>query len=432
MIGLLFLLLLAICLITGIVLMIRGFVMYKDPSKSRMQFLISSLIFYVPRQIIIFFTIRYFYVIGWGGVSILIGIFEFFLRLFFAYTCIGKTASPSFRNHSERFSVFFLLNLILFAFWVGPTLAFKGLSEVYLFQYNYFNGYTYEVDTDEITIVKYSGGEKDIVIPSVIDGKPVTQIDAYAFIGNLNLTSVTISGSVRSIGNSAFERCRSLHTVTISEGVTSIGDSAFSSCLSLQEIVIPEGVTSIGSGAFRSSPSLTHVTLPASLTSIDENPFSYCPQLTEINVSPENSEFSSVEGILYTKNMDKIIAYPGGREGDFAIPDSVEDLGISAFESCEELTGVTISSYARMIGESAFYGCSSLEEVIIAEGVTNIGDYAFSNCSSLQEIVIPDSVTSIAYSAFPDNDILIIHCNKGSYAEAYAEVIKIKYELIEE
>ena len=43
-----------------------------------------------------------------------------------------------------------------------------------------------------------------------------------------------------------------------------------------------------------------------------------------------------------------------------------------------------------------------------------------------------DSVTSIGYSAFPDNDILVIHCYEGSYAQAYAEVIKIKYELIEE
>ena len=391
MISLLFLLLLAICMVAGIVLMIRGFVMYKDPSKSRMQFLISSLIFYVPRQIIIFFTIRYFYVIGWGGVSILIGIFEFFLLLFFSFTLIGKTASPSFRNKSERFSIFFLLNLIIITFFFSLSeIPPNSSSSVFnCFQYNYFDGYTYKVDNGEITIVKYSpfknDFEKDIVIPSVIEGKPVTQIDAFAFHENSQLTSVTIPGSVRSIG-----------------------DGAFSESWSLQTVAISEGVTSLGSGVFEDSKSLTHVTLPASLTSIDENPFSYCSQLTEIIVSPENSGFSSVDGILYTKNMDKIIAYPGGREGDFIIPDSVEDLGIDAFGGCYDLTGVTISSNVRTIGERAFFGCSSL-----------------------QEIVIPDSVTSIAYSAFPDNDILVIHCNEGSYAEAYAEVIKIKYALVE-
>ena len=431
MISLLFLLLLAICMVAGIVLMNRGYVMYKDPSKSRMQFLISNLIIYVPRQIIIILTIRYFYVIGWGSVSILIGIFEFFLHLFFSYSLIGKTASPSFRNHSERFSVFFLLNLILFAFWVGPRLAFEDLSEVYLFQYNYFNGYTYEVDTDEITIVNYSGGEKDIVIPSVIEGKPVTQIAAFGFNEQTGLTSVTVPGSVRSIGNSAFESCRSLHTVTISEGVTSIDVGAFAYC-----------------------NSLTSVTLPDSVSIINENPFKACAELTEINVSSENSEFSSIDGILYTKNLDKIIAYPGGREGDFIIPDSVKDLGIGAFLGCEELNSVTISGNVRTISDRAFFGCSSLQEIIIAEGVTSIGDDAFYNCNSLisieipagvteigqdtfggceniTSVTIPDSVTSIGYSTFPDNGILVIHCGEGSYAEAYAKVIKITYALVE-
>ncbi len=431
MISLLFLLLLAICMVTGIVLMNRGYVMYKDPSKSRMQFLISNLIFYVPRQIIIILTIRYFYVIGWGSVSILIGIFEFFLLLFFAYTFIGKTASPSFRNHSERFSVFFLLNLILFAFWVGPTLAFKGLSEVYLFQYNYFNGYTYEVDTDEITIVKYSGDEKDIVIPSVIEGKPVTQIAAFGFYEDMGLTSVTIPESVKSIGNNAFAYCYYLENVTILEGVKSIDVGSFENC-----------------------SSLTSVTLPDSVSIINENPFRGCDKLTEINVSPENSEFSSVDGILYTKNMDKIIAYPCGIEGGFIIPDSVKDLGIGAFEGCEELNSVTISGNVSTISERAFFGCSSLQEIIIQEGVTSIGDYALWYCSSLKRIeiptgvtaigestfigceklysvTIPDTVTSIGYSTFPDNGMLVIHCSEGSYALAYAKVIKITYALVE-
>jgi len=103
MLGTLFLLLFAICLITGIVLMIRGFVMYKDPSKSRMQFLISNLIFYVPRQIIIILTIRYFYVIGWGSVSILIGIFEFFLLLFFFLHAYREDSFPIF---SEQIGAF--------------------------------------------------------------------------------------------------------------------------------------------------------------------------------------------------------------------------------------------------------------------------------------------------------------------------------------
>ena len=392
MIGPLFLLLLAICMVAGIVLMIRGFVMFKDSSKSRMQFLISNLIFLLPRETIIITFLWGLYVYGLGLISIIIGIFEFLLLLFFAFKLIGKTASPSIRNLSMCFSIFFLLCLIISTFFLSLSeMPPNSSTSVFnCFQYNYFDGYTYKVDNGEITIVKYSpfknDFEKDIVIPSVIEGKPVTQIDAFAFHENSQLTSVTIPGSVRSIGDGAFSESWSLQTVTISEGVTSLG-----------------------SGVFEDSKSLTHVTLPASLTSIDENPFSYCSQLTEINVSPENSEFSTVDGILYTKNLDKIIAYPGGREGDFIIPDSVEDLGIDAFGGCYDLTGVTISSNVRTIGERAFFGCSSLQEIVIPEGVTSIGDDAFYNRGTL-----------------------VIHCNEGSYAEAYAEENKIEYELIEE
>ena len=379
-------------MVAGIVLMIRGFVKFKDSSKSRMQFLISNLIFLVPRETIIITFLWGLYVYGWGRVSIIIGIFEFLLLLFFAYTLIGKTASPSFRNLSMCFSIFFLLSLIISAFFLSQseTPPNSSTSVFNCFQFNYFDGYSYKVDNGEITIVKYSlfknDLEKDIVIPSVIEGKPVTQIDAFAFHENSQLTSVTIPGSVRSIGDGAFSESWSLQTVTISEGVTSIG-----------------------SGVFKFSKSLTSVTLPASLTSIDENPFSYCSQLTEINVSPENSEFSSVDGILYTKNLDKIIAYPGGREGDFIVPDSVEDIGISAFEGCKELNSVTISGNVRTISDRAFSGCSSLQEIEIPEGVTSIGD-----------------------NAFPNRDTLVIHCNEGSYAQAYAEANKIKYELIKE
>ena len=155
------------------------------------------------------------------------------LLLFFAYTLIGKTASPSIRNLSMCFSIFFLLSLIISAFFLSQseTPPNSSTSVFNCFQFNYFDGYSYKVDNGEITIVKYSlfknDLEKDIVIPSVIEGKPVTQIAAFGFNEHTGLTSVTIPESVRSIGNNAFASCRFLESVTISEGVKSIDVGAF-------------------------------------------------------------------------------------------------------------------------------------------------------------------------------------------------------------
>ena len=65
-----------------------------------------------------------------------------------------------------------------------------------------------------------------------------------------SLTSVTISNSVTSIGDSAFYECTSLTSVTIPNSVTSIGASAFSRCTSLTSVTIPSSVTGIGDNAF--------------------------------------------------------------------------------------------------------------------------------------------------------------------------------------
>ena len=86
--------------------------------------------------------------------------------------------------------------------------------------------------------------------------------------------------NVTSIGNLAFEFCRSLTSVTIPDSVTSISWCAFSYCSSLTSIIIPEGVTSIGDRAFSGCSSLTSIIIPEGVTSIGEYAFDNCDSLT--------------------------------------------------------------------------------------------------------------------------------------------------------
>ena len=82
------------------------------------------------------------------------------------------------------------------------------------------------------------------------------------------------------------------------------------------------------------------------------------------------------------------------------IPDSVTSIGYRAFSGCSALTSVTIPDSVTSIGNYAFYDCSGLTSATIGNSVTSIGSSAFSSCSGLTSVTIPDSVTSIGNYAF--------------------------------
>ena len=255
----------------------------------------------------------------------------------------------------------------------------------------------------------YAIGE--ITIPN-----SVTSIDSSAFYGCSSLTSVTMSNSVTSIGNPAFENCTSLTSIEVSDNngnyssvdgvlfnkdkselitypagktdseyvipnsVISIGDSAFENCTSLTSVTIPDSVTIIGRSAFENCTSLTSVTIPNSVTSIGDYAFSNCTSLKSIEVSENNKNYASIDGVLFNKDKSELVTYPAGKtDSEYVIPNSVTSIGYSAFENCTSLTSVTIPDSVTSIDYSAFENCTSLTSVTIPNSVTSIGSSAFYN-----------------------------------------------------
>ena len=236
-----------------------------------------------------------------------------------------------------------------------------------------------------------------ISLTSVTIPNGVTSID-YAFSGCSSLTSVTIPDSVTIIGVCAFSGCSSLTSVIIPDSVTSIDNYAFSKCSSLTSVIIPDSVTIIGDRAFEYCNSLTSVTIPDRVTSIGRCAFSNCISLTRVDVSADNPDYASLDGVLFSKYKTVLIQYPiGNTRSEYAIPDSVKVINYSAFEDCSSLTSVTIPDSVTIIGDYAFLGCSSLASVTIPDSVTSIGYLALASCSSLTSVDV--SADNPNYSA---------------------------------
>ena len=209
----------------------------------------------------------------------------------------------------------------------------------------------------------------------------------------LPLTTFNLSASAEVYGYYYYEVYNGEATVT---GVS----SSISGDITIPSTLGGYPVTNIGDYAFECCDDLTSVTIPDSVTSIGEGAFFGCSSLTAINVDSGNQNYSSDDGVFFNKNKTELICCPGGKSGEYVIPNSVTSIGKGAFCECRRLTSVIIPDSVLNIGDGAFLECISLTSVTMPDSVTSIGGWAFSGCSSLTSVIIPNSVTSIGSSAF--------------------------------
>ena len=329
--------------------------------------------------------------------------------------------------------------------------------------YYYTNANITGVDTGNSTLRVYISDDKsiyDTIMFSVIASTEWTLEDGTLTIsGNgpiddyksdfspwrnqrEDILQVVIEEGVTKIGCNAFINCSSITSVTIPSSVTEIGDSAFFDCASLTSVTIPASVTEIDDYAFQHCSSLTSVIIPSSVTEIGDSAFSQCDSLTDISVESGNPFYVSVNGVLFSADMTRLISYPSGKiETDFMIPSSVTEIGSQVFAECGNLTDISVEpgnysyvsvdgvlfsadmthliaypcgknaadysipSGVTVIDSSAFHGCS-ITSVTIPSSVTEISGHAFDFCEGLTSVAIPSSVTEIGYFAFSGCDNL--------------------------
>ena len=190
-----------------------------------------------------------------------------------------------------------------------------------------------------------------------------------------------------------------------------------------ESIVVPDGVKKIDFDAFGFNSSLKSVVLPKSFAVAEGQLFPYCRLLESIEVAADNSQFRSIDGVLFSKDGKTLFYVPPKIKKDsYVVPDGVVDVRDGAFRDCASLSYVVFPKTIQTIGNYGFSGCSSLPSVDIPETVEFIGFGAFSDCVSLKAINVAKSnpqYCSIDGVLFSKDATITVDMPDGAETDAY-------------
>ena len=141
--------------------------------------------------------------------------------------------------------------------------------------------------------------------------------------------------------------------VVISDGVTNIGDWAFKKCPNITEVSIPDSVTRYGDSCFQDAKISGEVKIGPNVTYFGSGIYANNATITAFNVDAQNTEYKSVDGILYTADGKTLVAYPNGKQATFSNDwlNGVEIVADSAFRYAYNFCVIVyIQSYVSFIG----------------------------------------------------------------------------------
>ncbi len=303
-----------------------------------------------------------------------------------------------------------------------------------------------------------------IIIPGEHLGLPVKVINASAFAGCTNVTSIIISEGVEIIKPTAFTGAKNLKAITLPSTIKTIGneshkvfpsslDGVFIDDLSawcnidfynsssnplqaagklylygelIEDLVIPEDVKTIKQIAFQHADSIKSVTFNEGIEEIGEYAFSYCQNLTEINIPdvPVKIRKGAFDRCAYysdTNNWEDNTLYIDNhliesfteakefsvKEGTVTIADyAFCDNGNTANTSIDTLN---LPDSLVRIGDYSFWGAFGLNVINFGSGLKYIGDYAFAKTLMLGEVVFNEGLEYIGDYAFYDSDLYLLH-----------------------
>lgn len=253
---------------------------------------------------------------------------------------------------------------------------------------------------DRTILISYPSGkdDKSYSVPSGVE-----TITNRAFRGSTFLESVLLPASISSIGSEAFWGCTSLRSVDVANGN--------------ENYMASEGVLFSKDGAslilYPSSKSSVSYQIPDAVDSIRADAFLNCANLESIIASEDNQNYSTKDGVLFSKDETNLVCYPSGKYGEtYRVPDSVGYIFEYAFLNSTQLSSIIVSddneAFSSLSGvlynkdktTLITYPAGKIGSCTIPNTVTDVRYGSFANCKGLTSITIPSSVSYLPYFTF--------------------------------
>lgn len=244
--------------------------------------------------------------------------------------------------------------------------------------------------------------DKNLNIPNNVtyQGKTyiIDSISPYAFYQNNNIEKVTISNTIKNIGNGAFTDCQNLKEINVTPGANkyaSVNGVLFNVTKDTlitypagkldKQYNLPFNVTKIEQGAFYNNKNLERFIANSDLREIGSYAFANSQKLIEVS------------GIINLKTLGDY-AFAQSSIQTIYLGTNLENMGKATFYN-SNIKNIEIPYRVKSLPEYSFYGCKNLNNVAFKNGLVNIESFAFKN-SNIESFYAPNSLISIDYQAF--------------------------------
>lgn len=313
-----------------------------------------------------------------------------------------------------------------------------------------FNGYG-----DMYTSSHWGTGDRDYPwylynssITDLIFSDGVTSLASDSF-NYLRVRNIVLPDTVVSIGAGCFAQSSSIQSIHLSSHLTSIGRHAFINCSGITQLTIPDTVTHLNN-IMEGCRSLTTLTIGSGLATVADDAFIRLRSLNYIYVDSNNTQFQSINGILYSKDSTVLYKYPGEMPGTvYNVPSGVLRIWSYALSSTTKLQYLGISETVTNISRTSFVPAyapdtSSLVSIqvstnnstysadsygvlyddvnhrcvycpvnaVVSSGIytlksscTAVNQYAFDTAKNIDKLYLPSGVTSIREYCFAFSSI---------------------------